>query len=199
MIEFSFALPLWDEEAAAEGRTSGRDPPPPLLHPETGEPIIYAGRADMVATYAGAVTIYDDKTTSSIGATWADQWDMRGQFSGYCWAAQELGIPVTQVLVRGIAILKTKFSHAEALSYREEWRINRWRLQVVRDTHRAIEMWKSGQWDTNEAESCSSYGGCMFKQPCMAQDPTPWLEANFVRRKWDPVSRTETLLEGPSE
>ena len=35
MVEFSFALPIDAKE---------------ILHPETGEPIIYAGRADMVAT-----------------------------------------------------------------------------------------------------------------------------------------------------
>lgn len=178
MIEFSFALPL------DEG----------LLHPETGDPIIYAGRTDMIATYAGAVSIYDDKTTQSIGASWADQWDMRSQFTGYCWGALQFGIPVTQVLVRGLGILKTKFSHAEALSFREPWRIERWHSQVVRDIRNAMKMWESGIWDTNEAESCSSYGGCLFKQPCSSQDPSPWLEANFIKRKWDPVHRTEEAV-----
>jgi hypothetical protein len=140
------------------------------------------------------VSIYDDKTTQAIGASWADQWDMRSQFTGYCWGALQFGIPVTQVLVRGIGLLKTKFSHAEALSFREPWRIERWHTQVVRDIKNAIGMWERGQWDTNEAESCSSYGGCIFKQPCSSQDPTPWLEANFVKRKWDPVHRTEEVV-----
>lgn len=192
MIEFSFATPLYDE-AAAEGREE-----PPLLHPESGEPIIYAGRADMVATYAGAVTIYDDKTTKAIGASWADQWNMRAQFTGYVWAANEMGIPATQVLVRGIGILKTKFTHAEAPAFREPFRVARWHNQVVRDIRRAMKCWEEGFWDTNESDSCSSYSGCMFQQPCMAADPEPWLEANYTKRVWDPVHRAETPAEGRS-
>ena len=175
MIEFSFALPLDDD----------------LRHPVSGDPIIYAGRADMVATYAGAVSIYDDKTTSSLGSSWASQWDMRAQFTGYAWAADAYGIPVSQVLVRGISILKTKLDHAQAISHRPQWRIDRWRDQVIRDIRRAIDCWEGDHWDTNEADACSSYSGCMFKQPCMSQEPAPWLDTYFIKRVWDPVTREE--------
>lgn len=175
MIEFSFCLPLDDD----------------LRHPETGDPILYAGRADMIATYAGAVSIYDDKTTSSLGASWASQWDMRAQFTGYAWAAQAYGIPVTQVLVRGISILKTKLDHAQAISHREQWRIDRWREQAIRDIRRAIAAWQESHWDTNEADSCSSYSGCVFKQPCMSRAPQPWLDTYYIRRVWNPASRQE--------
>jgi hypothetical protein len=175
MIEFSFALPLGDD----------------LVHPTTGEPLIYAGRADMVATFAGAVSIYDDKTTSALGPSWYNQWDMRSQFTGYSWAADMYGIPARQILVRGISILKTKIDHAQAISDRPDWRKSRWLDQVKRDIRRAMECWKEGYWDYSEADACSSYGGCMFKQPCMSQDPAPWLSTNFSRRVWDPVSRTE--------
>lgn len=183
MIEFSFAIPL----------------SPDLLHPVTGEPIIYAGRADMIATYAGALSIYDDKTTSSLGPSWGQSWDMRSQFTGYTWAAQEYGIPVTQVVVRGISILKSKLDHAQAISSRSAFRVERWHGQVVRDIQRAIDAWKEGYWDYNEADACSTFSGCLFKQPCMSQDPSPWLEMYFEKRKWDPVHREETpLLPAPT-
>lgn len=182
MIEFSFALPF----------DTGSDP---LLHPESGEPIIYAGRADMIATYAGAVSVYDDKTTSSLGASWAGQWDMRSQFTGYCWGASTYAIPVTQVIVRGICILKTKIDHAQAITHRSAFRIDRWHAQVKRDIRRAIECWREGYFDYNEADTCSTYSGCVFKQPCMSPEPQPWLETAFVRRIWNPVTRTEETLE----
>jgi hypothetical protein len=178
MIEFSFALPLGDD----------------LVHPITGEPIIYAGRADMVATYAGAVSIYDDKTTSALGAQWANQWDMRSQFTGYSWAADMYGIPARQILVRGISILKTKIDHAQAISDRPDWRKNRWLEQVKRDIRRAMANWQEGYWDYSEADACSAFGGCIFKQPCMSQDPEPWLKINFARKRWDPVARQEVEL-----
>lgn len=179
MIEFSFVLPL------ATG----------LNHPVTGDPILFAGRSDMVATFAGAATIYDDKTTKSLGPTWSQKWDRRAQFTGYTWAALEYGIPVTQVLIRGISILKTKLDHAHAVTVRTALHIREWHEQITRDIRRAMVMWEEGYWDKNLADSCDSYGGCGYKQPCMHPDPEPYLSSYFVKKAWDPVSRTETLLE----
>jgi len=179
MIEFSFAHPLDVDN---------------LRHPDTDEPIIWAGRADMVATYAGALSIYDDKTTSSLGPSWANQWNRRAQFTGYSWAARELGIPVSQVVVRGIAILKTSINHAQAITVRTPHHVEEWRIQVIRDIKRAIQCWKEGYWDVNLSEGCSAYGGCMFQQPCMSANPTPWLEGQFQRKIWNPVDRTETII-----
>ena len=179
MVEFSFAIPLSDD----------------LRHPVTDEPIIYAGRADMIATYAGAVTIYDDKTTGSLGSQWAQQWNRRAQFTGYAWAANAFGIPASQVLVRGIAILKTEIKHAEAITVRTPHHIAEWHTQFIRDVRRAIECWKTGYWDVNLSDGCSSYGGCAFQQPCMSNNPEPWLKGQFIRKQWDPITRTETLLD----
>lgn len=179
MVEFNFALPIDADN---------------LLHPQTGEPILYAGRADMVATYAGALSLYDDKTTSSLGATWANQWNRRSQFSAYAWAARHYNIPITQVVVRGIAILKTQINHAQAITVRTPHHVEEWHKQVIRDIKNAIAMWHEGYFDVNLSESCSSYGGCMFLQPCMSNNPDPWLEGQFERRIWDPVNRTETKI-----
>lgn len=176
-IEFSFAIPL------------------DIPHPETRDPLVYCGRADMVCDFAGARYILDDKTTSSLGASWSRQWDLRSQFTGYCWAAAQHGFPVTGVLVRGVSILKTKYDTAQAITYRPQWMIDRWLGQVGRDIARAHEMWESGVWDLNLDHACSEYGGCTFTQCCTSADPTPWLETYFERRKWDPLTRTETLLE----
>lgn len=179
MVEFSFALPL----------DMG------LLHPVTKEPILYTGRADMVATFAGALSIYDDKTTSSLGATWGKQWDRRSQFTGYCWAARAMNIPVTQVVVRGIAILKTKIESAQAITVRTQYHVDEWHAQAVRDIRRAMVCWEEGYWDKNLADECSSFGGCMFQQACGAKDASPYLSSNFSRRIWNPVTREELELE----
>lgn len=179
MVEFNFALPI---------------DPINLLHPVTGEPLLYAGRADMIATYAGSLSVYDDKTTSSLGATWGQQWTRRSQFSAYAWAAREYGIPISQVVVRGIAILKTTINHQQAITIRTPHHIEEWHYQVVRDIKRAIECYKDGWFDKNLSDSCSSFGGCGFLQPCTSNNPTPWLEGQFVRKIWDPVNRTETLV-----
>jgi hypothetical protein len=175
-IEFSFAEPL------------------PIRHPESGEPLIWCGRADQIVSYAGGVYISDEKTTTSLGPSWSRQWDLRSQFSGYCWAARRAGIRVDGVLVRGISILKTKYETAEAITYRPEWQVERWLAQTLEDIEDAIVQWKRGRFKYNLDHACSEYGGCPFRQVCLAQDPQPFLNVGFERRQWNPLLRTETKL-----
>lgn len=175
-IEFSFAQPL------------------PVYHPETGEPLIYAGRSDMIATFAEGTFVEDDKTTSQLGASWSGQWDLRSQFTGYCWAARESGISVDGVLVRGVSILKTKYDTLQAITYRSGWEVDRWLRQVERDLLRMIECWRDGYWDFNLDHACAEYGGCPMKIICTKNDPESWLPMYFEQRKWDPLAREETIL-----
>lgn len=175
-IEFSFAEPM------------------DVNHPETGDPILYCGRMDSIVDYAGAIYGEDDKTTSSLGASWAKQWDLRSQFTGYCWGAGKAGFPLSGFLVRGISILKTKYDTMEALTYRPPWMIERWYEQTIRDTKRIISMWEEGYWDYNLDHACSEYSGCEFRQICLSKEPQSWLEASFERRARDPITRTEIRL-----
>ena len=172
-IEFSFAEPL------------------DIAHPESGDPLIYCGRMDQIVEFAGGYFGEDDKTTSSLGASWSQQWDLRSQFTGYTWACQQAGIPLQGFLVRGIGILKTKFDTQEAVTYRPEWQLRRWHGQLLRDAARMIECWKEGYWDYNLDHACTEFGGCIFRQICLSENPEPWLEANFVRKVWNPLTRIE--------
>lgn len=175
-IEFSFAEPIESD------------------HPETGEPLIYVGRMDMIAEYAGAWYGEDDKTTSSLGASWSKQWDLRSQFTAYCWGAAKAGYPLAGFIVRGISILKTKYDTQQAITYRQPWQIDRWYAQVLRDVARMKECWSSGYWDYDLDSACNEYGGCIFRNICLSQQPKSWLESNFERRVWDPVDRKESIL-----
>lgn len=177
-LEFSFAYPL------------------PILHPVSREPLIYCGRADQVVEFAGGLYIEDDKTASQLGPSWSQQWDLRSQFTGYCWAARQSGILADGVLVRGVSILKTRYGNAESITYRPEWQVQRWLDQTARDISGAIRCWEEGYWDWALDHACAEYGGCSFRQICMIQDPQPFLELNFQRRYWNPLTREETILEG---
>lgn len=175
-IEFSFLEPL------------------DLTHPTTGEPLLYSGRFDMVVDYAGGRFGEDDKTTGQLGATWPNQWDMRAQFSGYCWGAKQVGFPIDGMLVRGVAIRKTGYDHVQTVTYRPQWMIDRWYEQTLRDIKRMIGAWEAGQFDYNLDESCNAFGGCIFKMPCLSFEPESWLKTGFERRRWDPVRRIEEVL-----
>jgi len=90
-VEFSFAMPM------------------DVLHPVTGAPLQFCGRLDLLGHYQDMLCMVDEKTTKSLGASWVYQWQMRGQFMGYCRAGQQYGLPVKTAIVRGIGMLKREF------------------------------------------------------------------------------------------
>jgi hypothetical protein len=169
--------------------------PLPVMHPVTGDPIMFSGRADAMMDFAGGMYLEDDKTTSSLGASWAKQWEMRGQFSGYSWAARELGLPIRGVLIRGISILKTKYETMQVISYRSQYEIDRWYDQTCRDLERMVRAWHEGYWDYNLGESCNSYGGCKFVDACKSDTPDEWIVNSFEQKVWDPSTREELSLD----
>lgn len=187
-IEFSFAHPLLD-----------------VTHPVTGDPIIYTGRADMVADAFGGIMVYDEKTASQLGPRWVQQWDLRAQFTGYCWALRQFKIKPSGVVTRGISILKTKYETQQAITYRAPWEMDRWYLETVKTIERAKQMWlemdawpevdRADVWDYNLDHACTEYGGCALTRVCKSKDPETWLPMYFHKRVWDPLAREEVSIE----
>lgn len=177
-IEYSFAHPL------------------PILHPVTGNPLLYVGRMDAIIQYAGGRYIDDEKTTTQLGASWSRQWDLRSQFTGYCWGAREAGIEVDGAIVRGVSILKTKYDTQQAIGYRPDWQIDRWYKELLEWIEDIIINYQKrgpeGPWRHNLDHSCAEYGGCEFREACLSVDEQPWLETAFEHRVWNPLLRTET-------
>lgn len=176
-IEFSFARPL------------------EINHPVTGDPILYTGRSDMIATYAGGTYVFDEKTASQLGASWSRQWELRAQFTGYVWAALEDGIDVQGAVVRGVSILKTKYDTLQAITYRSPYEIERWYEQLHRDLKRMIKCWEDGWWDYSLDGACTEYGGCSLTRICKSPNPETWLGMDFEQRVWDPLARRQLSVE----
>jgi len=180
MVEFSFAIPMQ------------------ITHPETGNPILYGGRADMIAKYNDTLFVTDEKTATQLGETWASQFDLDSQFTGYTKAAQVYGYPVAGTCVRGVGLLKTKITHAETFVYRSQWEIDRWWGQLHEDVEEMVERWKKNKFGMALHKSvCAAYGGCQFKQLCLSRDPEEWIPLHFRRRVWSPLEKDsgEKLLE----
>lgn len=173
-IEFTFAMPM------------------DLLHPETGEPLFYAGRFDMLAEYNGQLWVEDDKTTSQLGPTWGNKWNLRGQFTGYCKAARDFDLPVAGAIIRGLSFLKNGYGHAEAITARPDWFIEKWWEQLHYDAERMIQAWQDNRWDQNFGDSCDSFSGCPFTRLCLTPEPEAWIEGNYGVRDWDPLAKNPT-------
>ena len=151
----------------------------------------------MIGKMAGGLFIEDDKTASALGASWQNQWDMRSQFTGYCWSAKQASLQVDGVLIRGISILKTKYETAQVITYRRQWEIDRWLAETCRLVERMKAAWIAGHFDYNLDEECNAYGGCLFRRVCMSEHPEPWLEDYYEQRVWNPMTHTESKFERP--
>lgn len=162
-VEFDFALPTG------------------ITHPQTGEDILYRGRIDWIARNRsdGSVWVVDDKTTTSLGKQWHNQWALDAQPTGYVWAARQYGFPVAGVLLRGTSILRKGFGHEEQLEIRTQFQIDDWFAQLQQDIKGMISLWedfRNGQRVPKRLEksACNAYGGCVYSQSCASPTPEAW-------------------------
>lgn len=182
MLEFTFALPTEVE------------------HPQTGDPILYGGRADAINDFGQSLMVSDEKTASQLGEQWARKWNLEAQFTGYVRAALQFGIPVAGVVVRGVGLLKTKITHQEALVYRSQWVVDRWWDQLQFEIQDMVDNWKKKRFRyAQHKDVCGAYGGCEFEMLCTSQEPARFVPIHFRKRVWDPMAKDngEKLLERP--
>ena len=182
-VEFTFAVPT------------------EIMHPTTGQPIIYGGRCDMLATYNAFNCIVDEKTATSMGAQWAKAFAMRGQFMGYVFAAQHYGYDISTALVRGIAIQKTQFKHMQVIESYAKWQLTRWWTEVHRKLADMVSYWDLMQehadtsphrmWPYSYGDGCSSYSGCTYLHLCTVEEPAQWY-GDYAKRIWNPLEKDPT-------
>lgn len=180
-VEFTFAIPL------------------PVNHPVTGEPLLYAGRCDMVGVYSSLNCIVDEKTTYSFSDNWVRQFVMRAQFMGYCYAAQQYGIKTNTAVIRGVAIQQRAIKHQEAIIQFPQWQIERWYEEMVRKATNLVD-WYSRYIDSNKdirvwpmsyGDACTSYSGCEMLDLCTSENPANWF-STFSTRNWNPLIKDPT-------
>jgi len=173
-FEFSFAIPL--------------DLPQFPRHPVTGDPFIYTGRFDLLGRRDDRPVVRDEKTAQRLESNWAEKWDLRSQFLGYCWALQRDGIACNTVVVRGVIITLTTIRQVEAIKIYPQALIDRWFTQLGRDLHRLTSCWTDGYFDYNLGDTCTAYSHCPYIPLCSSPAPDRWYETYEIRR-WNPLSR----------
>lgn len=168
--EFTFSIPL------------------PIKHP-SGDNFIFTGRFDMLGVFNDRLVIVDEKTTGSLGASWVNQWKLRGQFLGYLWACQQLGYKVDTVVVRGIGLLKTQTNFLQAIEQYTPWMIDRWFTETCNKLHALVMAYEHDNWRYSFGDACTSYGGCAYELLCTANEPRDWF-TNYQVEVWDPLHKT---------
>lgn len=170
--EYSFSIPL------------------DIKHP-SGDPFIFVGRFDELGLWQGSLPVLlDEKTTSQMGASWSRQWDLRGQFIGYAWAARQLGYPISTVIVRGVAIQKTQHQFQQLPVSISDHLIDEWVEELYNTLTRYITCYTTGKWSKCFGDACSAYGGCSYLDLCKAKHPENWI-TNYEVRTWSPINQGE--------
>lgn len=184
-VEFSFAIDM------------------DVINPDTGEPFIFCGRCDLIGQHNSLRAVVDEKTTTSLGSKWPDKWTMRGQFLGYCFAAQNFGLDITTAIIRGIAFQVKSFQHGEAIVTFGQWQIDRWWQEANMKVQEMADLWvackglsveeMSEVYRHSYADACDNYGGCVFKNDlCTSQHPENWI-SNYDVRRWDPLAKNPAI------
>lgn len=173
-VEFSFAIPI-----------------PGILHPTTGEPILYTGRFDMLAIYNDMLFINDEKTSARLGDYWKKQWEMASQFTSYQYVAKQYGYDVQGIIIRGVGILKKEITHALVIEQRSKHLTEIWLEQLQRDVRRMIRSWEESYWDYSLDDACNAYGGCPYIGLCKAKEDklAGLINSEFEVREWNPLEK----------
>lgn len=175
-IEFEFSFPL------------------EIAHPDTGDPLIYGGRFDMIGEYMGDLWSVDEKTATRLGPQWLRSFSLRGQFLGYCYAARMFGLPVNGFIVRGISFLKDYYGHAEVPEVVPDNRIQLWRAQLNKDVQRMVNDYVQFRdhgimFDYAFNDACNSYGKCQFRDTlCNKENWEEWWMQYFEISRWNPLT-----------
>lgn len=157
-----------------------------VCHPVTGRPLLYSFRYDYVEKRNGSVWLGDDKTTSSLGQSWANQWTIRSQFLGYVYASRKvLGIEAVGIIARGTGILKTSIKHMEVPVSIPPFMAERWWVEVNNRARKIVESWKNNEWSYSMGDACAAYGGCKFQDACVSKNQHKLL-ASMPIRVWNP-------------
>lgn len=159
-----------------------------------GERIVFCGHLDRIALLNSTSYICDIKTSSSeLSPRWLSQFTPGNQFSLYTIAGQTaFAIPVRGVIVDGVQVGVGFARFARHPIPRTEAQLNEW----LDDAHYWIgqmQSWATAQYWPQNDKVCDLYGGCPFRKIC-AMSPSSrerWLEAEYVRRVWDPLQSRE--------
>ena len=153
--------------------------PIPITHPESGAPLSYEGRIDMLGADAdGDVWVVDEKTTGRLGDAWANQWYLDAGQTGYVWWARRtlLRHNVVGVEIRGVGIYKTGYGKMEIPILFQPWETERWYEQMLRDVNEWRAMSVSGVYRHALDHACALYNSpCAFLPLCKRENPAALL------------------------
>lgn len=165
---------------------------------KSGEPWLLCGHIDRLVTLNDVPYETDIKTTKSeLSDFWFKQFTPSNQFSLYLTAGQVVwNVPVQGIIVDGVRVLVNSSEFKRRLIRRDGPSLDEWLADTGQWLRRMEACAEEGEWPQNET-ACGHYasyadggrGGCEFRDTCSRspKQRAVWLEAEFVKRIWDPL------------
>lgn len=165
-------------------------------------PVNYVGRIDLPVLWDGHIIIIDHKTTSSIGARYADTQKVSPQFEGYCWAFQQsTGL---KPLGFCINVIRSQEPPARPRNGIDAWwdesflrhkeylrpnQLDEWKNNVLHHIDEFIWHYERG-YMSQKKKACTMYGKCQFYEVCYLPEANreQYLASTMFRdNDWSPL------------
>lgn len=165
--------------------------------------IWWEGKIDCIAFYDTAVAVVDHKTTSVMGAKFADDKMRSNQMLGYMWAATQLlkafgySKPPKEVVINAIALRKNNFDFEHFRLPYAAWQLEEWQSQVLLNVRNICTAYLEAMhygFATPNRESCvGKYGRCAFFDVCQAHSNMRSRMLNssgqYIKSTWSPHNK----------
>lgn len=131
--------------------------------------ISYHGTIDCILQneMTGDLLVCDHKTTWSLGRDFLNKISPNHQYTGYVMLAQEsMGLEVSDFLVNGIQVAKTKKDFSRQMTHRSKTDISELKDSVFHATKEFLSSMTSGHWPMTAPDPCALFGGCSYRAIC---------------------------------
>lgn len=160
----------------------------------------FIGRIDKIIEWAGVHWVLDHKTTSQLGSQYSKSLEPNAQYTGYVWAAQQLGYKkCAGVIVDAILVAKgllqassrarlTPLARFDA--YRSQGHIDEWMVTTIK-LHKDIRHQEDHDiWPMDGTFNglCTYYGECPYRRLCREEPGVreQIIKTDYKVEFWDP-------------
>lgn len=201
-VEYDNYISWWGMPSEEEAKTVGW-PEAPLIEvvsqialPKGLHP--YAVKLDRFIKINNHYYVEDHKTTSALGPSFFQQFELDNQMMGYAFVGSLLiGQPVAGVRINAHAVLKTSSKFERQVIPFSQPRLEQWRDNYnfwVEALERAIV---SGIFPNNWKSCSGKYGMCQYAEICSLPPHlrVRALEQDFEESAWNPLEEPEPIGE----
>ena len=161
--------------------------------------IIWTGRLDMLYQIGDTITLLDHKTTSVMGATYFDDYDLSTAMIGYCLACDKLSTPfhVREFIINAIALRKITRTGKGVTFERRAFTVTddmiaEWYRDITITLEQFFGSILDHQYTPKNPKWClGKYGTCSYHEVCTS---CPSLRPSLLNSNifqdvtWDPLA-----------